>query len=38
MLSMLLNTFQVDLQADREPPYPDIRGYARVAPRPRKSA
>jgi 4-carboxymuconolactone decarboxylase len=32
MLSMLLNTFQVDLQADRPSPYPDIRGYARVAP------
>lgn len=31
MLGMLLNTFEVDLQADREPPYPDIRGYARVA-------
>ena len=32
MLSMLLNTFQVDLQADREPPFPDIRGYARLEP------
>ncbi|MFT4082254.1 MAG: hypothetical protein QM638_06685 [Nocardioides sp.] len=30
MLGMCLNAFQVDLQADREPPYPDIRGYARV--------
>jgi 4-carboxymuconolactone decarboxylase len=30
MLSMLLNTFQVDLQADREPPFPDVRGYARL--------
>jgi len=30
MLSMLLNTFQVDLQADREPPFPDVRGYAKV--------
>ncbi len=30
MLGMCLNTFQVDLQADREPPFPDIRGYARV--------
>ncbi|GAA3918526.1 carboxymuconolactone decarboxylase family protein [Microbacterium invictum] len=30
MLGMLLNTFEVDLQADREPPYPDISGYARV--------
>ncbi len=32
MLAMLLNTFQVDLQSDREPPFPDIRGYARVDP------
>jgi 4-carboxymuconolactone decarboxylase len=31
MLAMLLNTFQVDLQADREPPFPDVRGYAKVA-------
>ncbi len=30
MLGMLLNTFEVDLQADREPPYPDIRGYGRA--------
>jgi 4-carboxymuconolactone decarboxylase len=29
MLAMLLNTFEVDLQPDRPPPYPDIRGYAR---------
>ncbi|HEX3804419.1 MAG TPA: carboxymuconolactone decarboxylase family protein [Solirubrobacteraceae bacterium] len=32
MLALCLNAFQVDLQPDREPPYPDIRGYARVAP------
>lgn len=32
MLGMLLNTFEVDLQPDREPPYPDIRGYGRTAP------
>jgi 4-carboxymuconolactone decarboxylase len=32
MLGMCLNTFQVDLQADREPPFPDIRGYERVVP------
>jgi 4-carboxymuconolactone decarboxylase len=32
MLAMCLNTFQVDLQPDRTPPYPDIRGYARVQP------
>ncbi|MDX6744146.1 carboxymuconolactone decarboxylase family protein [Actinocorallia sp. A-T 12471] len=31
MLGMCLNAFQVDLQADREPPFPDIRGYERVA-------
>lgn len=30
MLSMCLNTFQVDLQKDREPPFPDVRGYAKV--------
>ncbi|MFT4210598.1 MAG: carboxymuconolactone decarboxylase family protein [Microbacterium sp.] len=32
MLGMLLNSFEVDLQADRRPPYPDIRGYQRVSP------
>ncbi|MEV7982880.1 carboxymuconolactone decarboxylase family protein [Streptomyces sp. NPDC086519] len=32
MLGMCLNTFQVDLQADREPPFPDVRGYRRIAP------
>jgi hypothetical protein len=31
MLAMLLNAFQVDLQ-DVEPPYPDVRGFARVRP------
>ncbi|WP_329617616.1 carboxymuconolactone decarboxylase family protein [Streptomyces brevispora] len=31
MLGMCLNTFQVDLQPDREPPFPDIRGFGRVA-------
>ncbi|MFE1288445.1 carboxymuconolactone decarboxylase family protein [Streptomyces sp. NPDC058751] len=30
MLGMCLNTFQVDLQADREPPFPDIRGHGRI--------
>jgi 4-carboxymuconolactone decarboxylase len=30
MLAMLLNTFEADLQKDVAPPYPDIRGYARV--------
>jgi 4-carboxymuconolactone decarboxylase len=29
MLAMLLNTFQVDLQPV-EPPFPDVRGYAKV--------
>jgi 4-carboxymuconolactone decarboxylase len=29
MLAMLLNAFQVDLQ-DVEPPYPDVRGFAKV--------
>jgi len=28
-LAMLLNAFEVDLQPDRPPPYPDIQGYAR---------
>lgn len=31
MLAMLLNTFQVDLQPV-EPPFPDVRGFARVPP------
>jgi 4-carboxymuconolactone decarboxylase len=31
MLAMLLNTFQVDLQ-HVEPPFPDVRGYGKVAP------
>jgi 4-carboxymuconolactone decarboxylase len=30
MLGMCLNAFQVDLQPDRLPPFPDIQGYARV--------
>lgn len=30
MLAMCLNTFQVDLDPNRAPPYPDIRGFARV--------
>lgn len=31
-LAMCLNTFEVDLQPDRAPPYPDVRGFARVEP------
>lgn len=31
MLGMCLNAFQVDLQADRTPPFPDIRGFERVS-------
>lgn len=31
MLAMLLNTFEVDLQEGVEPPFPDVRGYAKVA-------
>jgi 4-carboxymuconolactone decarboxylase len=30
MLGMLLNTFQLDLQPGRTPPFPDVRGYERV--------
>ena len=33
MLGMPPNTFEVDLQKDAAPPYPDIRGYARVTAR-----
>jgi 4-carboxymuconolactone decarboxylase len=33
MLAMLLNTFQVDLQPV-EPPFPDVRGYAKVSTEP----
>ncbi|MGW0682297.1 carboxymuconolactone decarboxylase family protein [Streptomyces sp. NPDC002754] len=36
MLGMCLNTFQVDLQADKEPPFPDVREYGRVAREQRK--
>jgi 4-carboxymuconolactone decarboxylase len=31
-LALVLNTFQVDLQPDREPPFPDVRGFQRVRP------
>lgn len=30
MLSMCLNAFEVDLQPGIEPPFPDVRGYAKV--------
>ncbi len=30
MLSMCLNAFEVDLQPDAAPPFPDVRGYAKV--------
>jgi 4-carboxymuconolactone decarboxylase len=33
MLAMCLNTFQIDLDPNRPPPYSDIRGFARVAPK-----
>jgi 4-carboxymuconolactone decarboxylase len=33
MLAMCLNTFQIDLDPNRPPPYPDIRGFARIAPK-----
>ncbi|MBL7631014.1 carboxymuconolactone decarboxylase family protein [Frankia sp. CN6] len=32
MLAMLLNTFQVDLQANRPAPFPDVHGFGRVEP------
>lgn len=31
MLGMCLNAFEVDLQPDRVPPFPDVNGYARTA-------
>ncbi|GAA3208435.1 carboxymuconolactone decarboxylase family protein [Actinocorallia longicatena] len=31
MLGMCLNAFQVDLQADRTPPFPDVRGHERIS-------
>ena len=34
MLAMCLNAFQVDLDPTRTPPYPDVRGFARIAPQP----
>lgn len=30
MLSFLLNAFEVDLQPDAEPPFPDVRGYRKT--------
>ncbi|MDE2220141.1 MAG: carboxymuconolactone decarboxylase family protein [Gammaproteobacteria bacterium] len=37
MLAMCLNAFQVDLDPTRAPPYPDVRGFGRIAPRPAKA-
>jgi 4-carboxymuconolactone decarboxylase len=34
MLAMCLNAFQVDLDPNKTPPYPDIRGFSHIAPRP----
>lgn len=31
MLGMCLNAFEVDLQPDRDPPFPDIEGFGRKA-------
>ncbi len=33
MLAFCLNAFQVDLDPTKEPPFADIRGYARIAPK-----
>lgn len=30
MLGMCLNAFQVDLQEDRDPPFPDVKGHEKV--------
>jgi 4-carboxymuconolactone decarboxylase len=38
MLAMCLNTFQVDLDPTRPPPYPDVRGFARTSPAPSSPA
>jgi hypothetical protein len=31
MLAMLLNTFQVDLKPGDQPPFPDVRDFARLS-------
>jgi len=31
-LALVLNTFQVDLPTDREPPFPDVRGFQHIGP------
>ncbi|MGW0838115.1 carboxymuconolactone decarboxylase family protein [Streptomyces prunicolor] len=31
-LALVLNTFQVDLPTDREPPFPDVRGFQHIRP------
>jgi 4-carboxymuconolactone decarboxylase len=38
MLAMCLNAFQVDLDPTRPPPYPDVRGFGRIAARPNGAA
>jgi hypothetical protein len=30
MLQIVLNCSETDLQPDREPPYPDVRGYKKT--------
>jgi 4-carboxymuconolactone decarboxylase len=30
MLQIVLNSSETDLQSDREPPYPDVRGYKKI--------
>lgn len=31
-LALVLNTFEVDLRSDREPPFPDVRGFQHIGP------
>jgi 4-carboxymuconolactone decarboxylase len=37
MLAFCLNTFQVDLDPAKAPPFSDLRGYTRIAPKPKPS-
>jgi 4-carboxymuconolactone decarboxylase len=34
MLGMCLNAFEIDLQPNREPPFPDVHGYEKAKSRP----